>query len=151
MPNSYFGETWSDYYSSRVGRSRDSDCLKRSNFDCMLSALGGETETVMIVRESHWAVGWVEWIAIHQDDVEALRIADDIQKRLKDYPVINDSHLSELESQEADDVWQKCYNVAERIKYIRNNREQFEFQSLQDMLACVRGEYFARYVSELIY
>lgn len=32
MPDSYFGETWPDYYSSGVGQSRDSDSLERSNF-----------------------------------------------------------------------------------------------------------------------
>lgn len=37
---------------------------------CMLRELGGESETVRVVRESHWAVGWVEWIAIHESDIE---------------------------------------------------------------------------------
>ena len=49
----------------------------------MLTALGGETDTVIVVRETHWAVGWVEWIAIHQDDEKALKIADDITGKLK--------------------------------------------------------------------
>jgi hypothetical protein len=49
----------------------------------MLKALGGETETVIVVRETHYLVGWVEWIAIHQDDEKALKIADDITGKLK--------------------------------------------------------------------
>ncbi|WMT78832.1 hypothetical protein [Bradyrhizobium sp. Ash2021] len=83
MPANYFGAVWPAYYSSGVGQSRDSDALERSNFECMLKALGGETETVVVVRELHWAVGWVEWIAIHQDDEKALKIADDITGKLK--------------------------------------------------------------------
>ena len=58
-------------------RARDSDCLKQSNFAVMLRELGGESETVIVVRESHWAVGWVEWIAIHELDAAALQIADE--------------------------------------------------------------------------
>ena len=82
-PDHYFGKAWPDYFSSGVGQSRDSDALERSNFACMLRELGGETETVIVVREIHWAVGWVEWIAIHQDDEKALKIADDITGKLK--------------------------------------------------------------------
>lgn len=92
MPDHYAGAVWPGYFSSGVGLSRDSDALERSNFECMLKALGGESETVIVVREGHWAVGWVEWIAIHQDDGKALAIADDIKRGLEDYPVIDEMH-----------------------------------------------------------
>lgn len=151
MPDSYFGETWPNYYSSGVGQSRDSDCLESSNFATMLKRLGGESETVIVVRESHWAVGWVEWIAIHQDDEKALRIADEAKADLEDYPVLDEDDFSEREYEAANDVWKNCYSVTERIKYIRDYRSQFEFHSLADMLGCVRGDYFAGYASELIY
>jgi hypothetical protein len=81
LPDNYVGEVWPAYYSSGCGQSRDSDALERSNFSCMLKALGGESETVIVVRETHWLVGWVEWIAIHQDDDKALEIADRIAAR----------------------------------------------------------------------
>lgn len=151
MPDSYFGAVWPNYYGSGVGRSRDSDALERSNFVCMLVALGGESETVEIVRESHWAVGWVEWIAIHQDDEAALQIADRIKGELADYPVINEEHLSQIEQKDADATWRNCYSAQERIDYIREHRSQFDFCDYRDMLACVRGEFFAGYASELIY
>ena len=48
-PKDYFGAEWSRYYSADVGQSRDSDCLEQSNFAVMLEALGGETETVVVV------------------------------------------------------------------------------------------------------
>jgi hypothetical protein len=105
MPDSYFGAKWPDYYSAGVGQSRDSDALERSNFECMLKALGGETETVIVVEESHWAVGWVQWIAIHESDGKALAIADDIRSNLDDYPIVNEDHFSELEWNEAADYW----------------------------------------------
>lgn len=150
MPQNYFGETWPAYYSAGVGQSRDSDCLERSNFACMLDAVGGESETVIVVRESHWAVGWIEWIAIHDDNDAALKIADDIQERLANYPVIDEMHWSDLEHEEASQVWANCYSWQDRIEYIRKNRSQFEFRDMADLLGCVRGQYFAGYASELI-
>lgn len=150
MPAHYAGEIWPAYYSAGVGQSRDSGALESSNFAAMLKALGGESETVTIVRESHWAVGWVEWIAIHQDDENALAIADELCGRLEDYPVLDEDDWSEREQDEANDVWRDCYSVFERIAYIREHRSQFEFNDMRDMLACVRGAYFAGYASELI-
>lgn len=151
MPANYIGESWPATYSAGVGQSRDSDALERSNFECMLKAIGGESETVTVVRESHWAVGWVEWIAIHQDDEKALRIAGEIVEGLEDYPVVNDDHFSELEEIDARETWANCYNPAERIDYIRRHRNQFEFRDFADMLGCVRGKYFAGYASELLH
>jgi hypothetical protein len=66
-PEHYFGAVWPNHYSAGVGRPRDSDCLEESNFHTMLRLLGGESDVVTVVRESHWAVDWVEWIAIEAD------------------------------------------------------------------------------------
>ncbi len=150
MPDSYFGAVWPNTYSAGVGQSRDSDALERSNFICMLRELGGESETVTVVRESHWAVGWVEWIAINADDSKALEIADGIIAELADYPVINEDHWSELEHEDANETWTNCYSDLERVAYIRAHRSQFEFHDYADLIGCVRGRYFAGYASELL-
>lgn len=150
MPPCYAGEVWPATYSSGLGQSRDSGALERSNFACMLAALGAESETVTVVRESHWAVGWVEWIAIDQDDDRALEIADKVQGRLADYPVVDENHWSRLEDEEATEIWANCYDPEERIAYIRRYRSQFEFRDYQDMIGCVRGKYFAGYAGELL-
>ena len=152
-PDNYFGECWPNHYSAGVGQSRDSDCLERANFAAMVTALqvdGELPDTVTIVRESHWAVGWVEWIAIEHSDESSLRIADKIKGKLADYPVIDEELWSEYEQIEAQEVWQHCYSPKERIRYIRRKRDQFEFHNMADMIGCVRGQYFAGYASELI-
>lgn len=146
----YFGELWPNYYVF-LGQHRDSDCLTRSNFISGLEAIGGESETVAVVRESHCAVGWVEWIAIHQDDEEALKIANEIASALDNYPVLDDDHYCQIESEEADEIWANCYNERERISYIRNHHNQFSFYSFSDMRDCIRGKYFKGYASDLIY
>ena len=150
MPSNYGGETWPDYYSSGVGQSRDSDALERSNFISMLALLGGESETVIVVREGHWAAGWVEWIAIHATDEKALAIADETKGALEDYSVINEDHWSELEHEEAQKVWTNCYDDKGRVEYIRKHRSQFEFHNYADLIGCARGRYFAGYASELL-
>ena len=121
MPDNYAGEIWPDYYRSGVGRSRDSDALERANFDAMLKRLGGESETVIVVRESHWAVGWVEWIAIHESDDKAIATASRIKSKLEDYPVVDEELYSEYEDEECSTVWSDCFNAKERAEYLRKH------------------------------
>lgn len=164
-PSCYVGAQWPDYYRSGCGQSRDSDALERANFDAMLKALGGERcdkeredpedpgaalSLVRVVQENHWAVGWVEWIAIHETATAQLEIADRIAAALEDYPVVDEFLWSEYEQADADLTWRNCYQPSERVKYIRQHRSQFEFHDFADMLACVRGNYFAGYASELL-
>jgi hypothetical protein len=150
-PDSWAGQPWDGYYVF-LGQNRDSDCLSRSNFRKGLEALGGEVEgKVEVIREGHWACGWIEWIAIHQDAAEALEIADEIVAALESYPVLDESDFSELETEEADEVWERCFRDCDRVDYIRDHRSQFEFSSFADLLACARGKYFAGYASELLH
>jgi hypothetical protein len=151
MPANYFGAVWPATYSAGFGQSRDSDCLEQSNFAVALRALGGESETVTVVRESHWAVGWVEWIAIHQDNEKALEIADGLNAQLEDYPVLSDDDFSEREMEAANETWTNCYDDKERLAYIRKHRSQFDFRDYADLIGCVRGRYFAGYASDLLY
>jgi hypothetical protein len=149
-PDCYAGAAWPEHYRSGCGRSRDSDDLEESNFATMLEDLGGESDTVIVVRESHWAVGWVEWIAIHQDDRKALQIADRNQGRLADYPVLDENDWSEREQESASTVWRECFDVSERIAYIRKHPDQFDFNGWADMRDCVAGRYFSGYASALL-
>ena len=152
MPDSYFGATWEGYYVF-IGQNRDSDCLGRSNFRSALEAIGGESETeegVQVVREGHWACGWIEWIAIPFGPSKAIAIANEIAEGLEGYPVVNEDDLTELETEEADEVWRVCYDCRERLEYIRENESQFEFRSYDDLLSCVRGKWFGGYASELL-
>lgn len=148
-PDNYAGAEWPEHFVA-IGQHRDSDALVRANFKAMLKALGGETDTVIVVREGHWLVGWVEWIAIHQDDAKALQVADEIKAALADYPVIDDDAFSTEEDEEAQQTWANCYSDQERLKYIREHKSQFDFNDLADILAQVRGRYFRGYASELI-
>jgi len=104
LPESYGGAHWPDYFVF-LGQHRDSDALARSNFEQGLAALGGESDTVLVISERHWAVGWVEWIAIHESDITALIEADAMLCALSDYPVLSDDHFGELEYNEISERW----------------------------------------------
>lgn len=116
LPDSYCGEHWDEYYVF-LGQHRESDSLSRSNFVRGLELIGGESDTVLTIRERHWAVGWVEWIAVHESDGEALRKAEDIAVRLEAYPVIDEDHWTALEWDEAQNYWEGC-SLRERLHLI---------------------------------
>ncbi len=104
-----------------------------------------------VERSSHWAVGWVETLLIHRNaHPELLALADSTLEKLEGYPVLDESDYSELEQEQAAEVWRTCYRIDDRIKYIRAHRSQFEFHDFADLVGCIRGNYFAGYASELL-
>jgi hypothetical protein len=149
VPNSWFGQHWDGYFVG-LSQHRDSDALERSNFRSALEALGGESETVHVVREGHWAVGWIEWIAIHESDEKALTIQYEIEGSLSNYPVLDEEDFCEEEAEEANEVWRNCYDEKERIEYVREYPDQFYFSSWSDLRNVIRGEYFTGYAGELL-
>lgn len=132
-----------------VAENRDSDTLTRSNFISALSLLGGESENVEVFEYGHWACGWIKYLGVREGSPQE-KIASDLLKKLEAYPVVNEDHWSELENDEAQEVWKNCYTNKERLKYIRLHKYQFNFLDFRDLINCVRGHYFCGYASELL-
>lgn len=159
LPRHYVGAQWEGYFVAPVSRNRDSDILTESNFGQQWEALRAHLADVpnadecspQIVREGHFLCGWVEWVAIHESNESALRVADNLAARLERYPVLNEEDWSAREHEEAQRVWSKCFNTRERIAYLRENWRQFEFGSFSELLAVARGRYFNGYASELLH
>lgn len=97
-PSCYYGEHDGWYIVAAV--HRDSDALDRSNLQVLLADLGGESESVIIERAGHWAVGWIDYLIVNPHAKDKLRIAIAASKRLEDYPVLDDEHFSALEYEE---------------------------------------------------
>ena len=116
-PEYYAGAS---HYGSYVflGQHRDSDTLSESNFAVGLKALGGESDTVKVIRERCSMVGWVEWISIAQRDTKALQLASAMFDELEVYPVLCDEHHSELEHTYAANQWES-YSVRDRASLCR--------------------------------
>jgi hypothetical protein len=107
-----------EYYVA-YGRHRDSDTATESNWRVLLRELGGESETVLVLRDSHWAVGWVEGIYIHESDTAACETADRALARLADYPILDDDDWGMLEFDRAAAYWARM-SVRERIEWCRD-------------------------------
>lgn len=108
-----------------LSQTRDSGTLERSNFISALQLLGGEKtikiaaddgdskctdffdeiDEVITHRFGHWACGWFELLCVHKDSPQ-FKIASEIKERLKDYPVVDEEHLNQLEWDEAQEYWQ---------------------------------------------
>lgn len=87
-----------------TGRNRDSDVLNESNFEVALQMLGGESDTVEVHRFGHWANGWFEIIIVDPESPQA-KIAEDIERSLEDYPVLDEDNYLEKESEEQYENW----------------------------------------------
>jgi tRNA/tmRNA/rRNA uracil-C5-methylase (TrmA/RlmC/RlmD family) len=116
-PQYYMGPNYYEYYPF-LGRSRDSSILENCNFQEGLKAIGGESETVLVIRDHHWAVGWIETIYIHESNDQALQIADEITAALSDYPVISDDKLSEMEWEETCRIWEQA-TIKDKIYWLK--------------------------------
>lgn len=91
----YIGEDYSDYYLFFV-RCRDSNACDESNFIAALNRLGGESETVKVVRFSSWLCGWIEMLLIHKDDLKSVKLAELIERDLDDYPILDEDEYDRL-------------------------------------------------------
>jgi hypothetical protein len=144
----YMGEIPADDWLCVLTRSRESDLLTESNFDTALEMLGGKGENVEIHRFGHWACGWWESLAVRAGTPQAT-IAEEIEKKIESYPVLDEEDFSRREDEAAQDVW-RDYRVKDRVKYIRENRSQFDFHGFADLRAVIRGDYFTGHVSWLL-
>jgi len=136
-----------------ISQNRDSDVLARSNWDEAIFRLPENGETIQIRRVGHWSCGWFELLLVASDSpIEIQQIAGEIICNLAEYPVLNDELFSDMEMEEANEVWSNCFNNKDRIEYVRTAKEngEMEFNSFADMLAVCKGKYFNGYASELL-
>jgi hypothetical protein len=140
---------------------RDSDTVDESNHAMIVRALRpaigwlNDGEMVETCRHGHYAVGHVDGIVLRCVDETgeptwAFRKLYELAERLDVYPILDETDHSEREQIAADQTWQSCYSDAERVAYIRAHRRDFQFHSLADLAACVRGKFFAGCASDFL-
>jgi hypothetical protein len=111
-PSHYIGPDHYGYYVG-LGRNRDSDLLTISNFEVLLERLGGEsdddeTPAVQVIRDRHWAVGWVEYILVHETAADKLRILSEALESIDDYPILDEDDFNERETEAQEDYFRDC-------------------------------------------
>lgn len=106
-----------DWLRVPVSRTRDSGSLDRSNFATALARLGGESDTVEVLRFGHWGPGWFEIILIDPTDPARMAEGEQIARDLLDYPILDETDYSERQWQTAADYWARC-SIRERVQYL---------------------------------
>lgn len=136
-PEHYIGKYWDGWYTG-LGRHANSDCLTNVNFEVFLEkvraasdklsilepnmgwdAQAMEIDSVYVVCERHWAVPWIEWIAIHPSDKGAMTKAAELMESLNIYPVLDEDRWSQREEEEIDEFWKQC-SLKERMSYCQD-------------------------------
>lgn len=128
-PSNYIGPSW-DGWLIFLTRTRDSGLLTNHNFDTALAALkalpkvvGIGKRTVQVVRDSHWACGWVEWIAIHPRNKAAIARAEQLTRKLNDYPILDEMGYENKEHEEVCATWEDM-SVRERLFTLKRHNPE---------------------------
>jgi hypothetical protein len=98
-----------------VIQTRDSGVLDRSNFRVALKMLGGEVEGIVEVhRFGHWGPGWFDIVIVNPDS-DKVRIAENIECSLENYPVLCENDYSNEEWAACMDCWEHM-SIKERVE-----------------------------------
>jgi hypothetical protein len=108
----------SDFLVLPVSQNRDSGIFQRCNFKVALDMLGGESDNVQVHRFGHWGPGWFEIILVNPADPKSLKIAEGIESKFENYPLLNEDVFSEMEFQEINDYWAGL-RTADRVDYCK--------------------------------
>lgn len=127
-PECYVGASWPGYLIAPVGRNRDSSILQNSNWDAQWATLtplvadvpGEDCASPCIVSENHWAVGWVEWVAIHESNGPAIEAAEKLASTLDDYPILDDDDNSRREWDAYWEGWDKWGGFMDFIRLLKD-------------------------------
>jgi len=128
-PSSYFGPSW-DGWKVFLTRTRDSGLLTNHNFETALARLkalpkvkGVGKDNVRVVRDSHWACGWVEWIAIHPRNKAAIDLAEQLCQKLNGYPILDESRYGDKEHEAVCETWEQM-SLKERASTLKKHNPE---------------------------
>lgn len=110
-----------DWLVVPCSKTRDTGPFNESNFQAALAMLGGESETVEVHRFGHWGPGWFEIIIVAPNS-DAAKIAEDIERRLEYYPVLDDEDLSSREWDDFVESW-SSWGAREFRKFLLGRHE----------------------------
>ena len=129
-----------EFYVLPCIRTRDSEVLEESNFHSALRMLGGESEEIQVHRFGHWGPGWFELILINPNAEDKVKIAEEIESALADYPILDEMDFSEREEEACCELWESCYDTQDRIEHFRNH--SYHATSYMDLIKAVRGSWY---------
>lgn len=92
-----------DWLVLPTSRTHDTGPIEESNFAAALERLGGESDTVQVHSFNHWGPGWFEIIVVHPSRESE---AEEIEKSLENYPVLDEEDLFRREMEAAGEDWE---------------------------------------------
>ena len=98
---------------------------------------GDEQPAVIVTRASHFAVGWIDTLRIHETaDPALLARVDELIGELEGYPLLSDDDHSELEWEETAEYWERC-STRDRVDYItRANDNAGKMSRVEELISC---------------
>lgn len=123
-PKGAFLDDRQDWIVLPVSRTRDSEALEQSNFEAALDILkdayGEDSELFECHQFNHWGPGWFEIILAHPSLAEKVQ---EIEERLKNYPVLDEEDFSRREYEAT------CELITEVGKRFLNGKEPEDWVS----------------------
>jgi len=105
-----------------ASRTRDSSLLEESNFESILKDLGGESDSVDVIRHGHWACGWVKYLIVKRDaETKLLDRCVDIVRDLADYPVYDENEYRNRQYEAICSYWEAA-NLRERVELCQESK-----------------------------
>jgi len=95
-----------DWLVANVSHTRDSHNMDESNFQAYLNELGGESDSVEVHRFGHWGPGWFEIILIDPKAKGLVAIAEQLDERLANYPILDEDDYYTREFDAINEAWQ---------------------------------------------
>jgi hypothetical protein len=96
----YIGHDWSNYYIAYSYTPNQSSLLQKSNWDAFLSKLDdyikNEDCDVEVTKFNSWVSDFYQ-ILIHEDENEALLVAEDLRDEMRFYPVLDEDYYCKLQ------------------------------------------------------
>ena len=128
-PAGAFLDDRQDWLVLGLMQTRDSGPLDKSNFAAALAILGGEGDECEVHRFGHWGPGWFEVIIV-KPGTDVFDKAEDIERSLADYPVLDEEDHSSREWDEFCSDWND-YACRDMVRQIVKT---FELQDAADEL-----------------
>lgn len=142
-PDSYFGTEFPGWYIL-YSRCRDSHRIANCNYETIVTQLNadeswegdeppepGTEPSVISASFNHWAVGWLEFILVHEQSPK-LQQAQEIYDALSNYSILDEEALGEMELNDAEEAWSNA-DLKERIDWCKESGLSF-LQARKDEL-----------------
>lgn len=144
----------SDDWTIVYTHNRDSDIVTRCNAEIIEQEMTPYTEAdepdCYAERHNHWAVGWVDGYSIrvykNGQITEAFKKWCELQQRIEDYPLLDESKYSEMEWNEYLEAWE----LWGRKDFIKELEKEFcLFDSVTDFLDDIDNNTLREFYEEL--